>query len=80
MCLKLDNGAEYFSTQDMQRLRKDASGRMGSKGWVGARQQTPPEPAAAASGCGVGCSCNGKCVRCACAERRAAAEVEHGQG
>ena len=28
---KLDNGAELFSSQDMQRLRKAAGGAMGSK-------------------------------------------------
>lgn len=34
MCFKLDNGSELFSVQDMQRLKKPASGRMGSRAWV----------------------------------------------
>ena len=71
---KLDNGAELFSSQDMQRLRKAAGGAMGSRG-----------EATHASGCsGDGtCSCKVKCARCRCAMRAAgkkeeAGEVTHG--
>lgn len=34
MCFKLDNGSELFSVQDMQRLKKPTSSRMGSRAWV----------------------------------------------
>ena len=36
MCLKLENGAVLFSSQDMRRLRSRAAGAMGSAKWVGA--------------------------------------------
>lgn len=75
MCFKLDNGSEFFSVQDMQRLKKPASGRMGSRNWVGveAPRSDAKEDEHAEHGCGCGgtCGCNGKCVICKCAELRA---------
>ena len=78
---KLDNGAELFSSQDMQRLRKAAGGAMGSRPWV----EGFGGEATHASGCsGDGtCSCKVKCARCRCAMRAAgkkeeAGEVTHG--
>lgn len=64
MCFKLDNGSELFSVQDMHRLRKKASGAMGSRAWV----ETAPA-AGSCSGHGL-CSCAVKCAQCACREGR----------
>ncbi len=81
MCFKLDNGSELFSVQDMQKLRKSASGRMGSRNWVG---QASPAIAKSEKEAGHGCSgggscgCNGKCVTCKCAELRALRDLEPG--
>lgn len=80
MCFKLDSGSELFSVQDMRKLRKADSGRMGSRNWVGAET---PQPDAKddghdkhGCGCGGTCGCNGKCVTCKCAELRARRSVE----
>lgn len=87
MCFKLDNGSELFSVQDMQKLKKPASGRMGSRNWVesapGEAKEAPHDAGGGHSCSGDGqCSCSGRCVRCACAERRARREAEsrHGLG
>ncbi|MBE1426219.1 hypothetical protein H4684_002883 [Desulfomicrobium macestii] len=69
MCFKLDNGSELFSVQDMQKLKKSASGRMGSKHWVDVKASSPVARDGKEEG--HGCGCDGKCVTCKCAERRA---------
>lgn len=75
MCFKLDNGSELFSVQDMHRLRKKASGVMGSRSWV----ETAPA-AGSCSGHGQ-CACVVKCLHCACrgngAQGTAEAEAGH---
>lgn len=71
MCLKLDNGTELFTTRDMEQLRGPSSGRMGGTSWVAPAGPTTVMPAHA--GCADrACRCQGRCVRCACLERRAA--------
>jgi len=83
MCFKLDNGSELFSVQDMQKLRKSASGRMGSKNWVGQASASPSvaksEKEAGHGCCSGSCGCNGKCVTCKCAELRALRDLEPGR-
>lgn len=72
MCFKLDNGSELFSIQDMHRLRKAASGVMGSRSW--ARRQEADDEVAACPGGGAGtCSCTVKCANCRCREGRSGA-------
>lgn len=75
MCFKLDNGSELFSVQDMQKLKKSTSGRVGSKHWVDIMPSSPVARGGKEEGDGCGCDencgCNGKCVTCKCAERRA---------
>lgn len=68
---KLDNGSELFSSQDMRRLRKAASGALGSRPWVESDGEVHKT-----SGCsGDGrCSCVVKCAQCRCAMIAAAGE------
>jgi hypothetical protein len=86
MCFKLDNGSELFSIQDMQKLKKAASGRMGSRDWISGETPRPgtneDSQAEHECACGGNCGCNGKCVTCKCAELRArkALEAERGHG
>lgn len=80
MCFKLDNGSELFSVQDMYKLKKNVSGRMGSRSWVGADTPQPTAKEVKDAGhecsCGGNCGCGGKCVTCKCAERRALQALE----
>jgi hypothetical protein len=70
MCFKLDNGSELFSIQDMHRLRKGASGVMGSRSW--AERPRPEAEASACPGGGAGaCSCTVRCATCRCREESA---------
>jgi hypothetical protein len=69
MCFKLDNGSELFSIQDMHRLRKAASGVMGSRSWA-SRPRTEAEPPACPGGGAGSCSCTVKCSNCRCREER----------
>lgn len=80
MCFKLDNGSELFSVQDMQKLKTPASGRMGSRSWVHAAAPAAQRDRGETHGCAGGgnCGCDGKCVTCTCAERRAGRAVEAG--
>jgi hypothetical protein len=82
MCFKLDNGSELFSVQDMQKLKKSASGRMGSKNWVEVSSPAAKDDKDAGHGCSCGgnCGCGGKCVTCKCAELRALRVPEAGHG
>jgi hypothetical protein len=64
MCFKLDNGSELFSIQDMHRLRKSASGVMGSSAW--ARRPKAAKEQGGCPGGGGECSCTVKCALCRC--------------
>lgn len=69
MCFKLDNGSELFSIQDMHRLRKAASGVMGSRPWASRPRAAGEAPACSGGGAGQ-CSCTVKCANCRCREER----------
>jgi hypothetical protein len=60
---KLDNGAELFSSQDMERLRTASSGVMGNRSWVDKKEKEGEKCLT------PGCRCQGKCRVCSCREK-----------